>query len=672
MTNSQNSPPPCSESSMDLGKVHVLIPALNEEATIGNVIAQLKSKGLSKITVIDNGSTDQTAQVVKDSGAHVIHEARRSYGQACWSGMEQLSTDTEWVLFCDADGSDDLDQLDEFFKEAPNYDFLLANRRATKEGREQLSPVQSFGNWLSGTLIFLGWGAHFHDLGPLRMIRKERLDQIEMKDRGFGWTIEMQARAAELGLRYKELSAKYLPRKGGSSKISGTIRGSFMAGTIILSTLGKLWLQRPVIQNSLKVLSLIFLFAGLSLMLPNGDFRDPQQTRGFLIASGIASLGFILSWPIQQLSWKLFWTVATGSRVLLLFMYPGDDIFRYLWEGMIQNHGVNPYQVPPADPSLEYLRTEWWSQINHRSVAALYPPVTLFGFSILSLFSVSILFFKFSFVVAELLGIWLLSKRFDQRQLIIWGWNPLAIYCIAGGGHFEGWFLLALVVAWLWSDPLPDSPRRSTLSCLAFGVSIAIKLFSGPLAVWVMLRQLQKESWARFFIGGALAALPFTLAFLWINWPDPGMSLPGRGFAESARSASFFPWLTSLVWPESLKMNWIFAIPAGLATLWILFTTATLRQFAERFFFCFFLCSPAIHVWYFTWMVPFAVASQNLGTRLVCISGFLYFILQLHVHTDRGWTLEWWQRLLLWFPFIIGFVWSLRSELHSSKKEAPS
>ncbi|MEM7796544.1 MAG: glycosyltransferase family 2 protein, partial [Cyanobacteria bacterium P01_C01_bin.118] len=228
---------------MTLDNTIVIIPALNEAATIGNVVKTLRDQGLTHIRVVDNGSIDGTSPVAAQAGAEVVQEPIKGYGQACWRGLQSIPNTIEWILFCDADGSDDLSQLPELFARRHSHDLVLGNRRGTTAGRKQLSPVQNFGNWLSGSLIALGWGHRFQDLGPLRLIRRTALDQIGMRDRNFGWTVEMQARAVECGLRICEIPVNYLPRQGGQSKISGTLSGSFKAGTIILTTLTTLYWQ---------------------------------------------------------------------------------------------------------------------------------------------------------------------------------------------------------------------------------------------------------------------------------------------------------------------------------------------------------------------------------------------------------------------------------------------
>ncbi len=223
-------------NGIELDKVQVIIPAYNEKTTIGKVIERLQALGLQNIRIVNNASDDNTAAVAEKAGAEVMCEPVKGYGQACWTGYQTLSPDCEWVLFCDADGSDDLESLSDFFAVTDRFDFILANRRVSKSGRRAMTLIQNFGNAFAAALIHLGWGFRYHDHGPLRLIRRQSLESINMRDRNFGWTVEMQIRAIEYRLRVVEIPMSYLPRQGGQSKISGTVSGTIKAGSKILWT----------------------------------------------------------------------------------------------------------------------------------------------------------------------------------------------------------------------------------------------------------------------------------------------------------------------------------------------------------------------------------------------------------------------------------------------------
>jgi len=271
-------------------------------------------------------------------------------------------------LFCDADGSDDLSDLSPFWEHLESSDFILGNRRATESGRGNLTAVQNFGNWLSGFLMKLGWGKGFSDLGPLRLIRRDALTALHMQDENFGWTVEMQAKALDQKLKATEIPVNYLPRQGGTSKISGNFKASCQAGTIILSTLGKLWLERSMTQRLLTFLSILFLLIGSAVMGLLGDPASAEKGAYFFLGAGLMCVGFLLS--CLRNNWSIVWLfpVAILARLLLLPMPPGDDIWRYIWEGLIQAEGHNPYNTPPLSPELSHLRTEWWHLINHPHV----------------------------------------------------------------------------------------------------------------------------------------------------------------------------------------------------------------------------------------------------------------------------------------------------------------
>lgn len=219
----------------------VVIPALNEEATIADVVRNLRRKGLHRIRVIDNGSSDATVQRARAAGADVLNEPRCGYGQACRRGLENIPRGVAWILFCDGDGSDDLNDLDRMIATAENADLVIGNRLATKSGRDALTLVQRFGNQFVGKLIEHGWGFRFDDFGPLRLIRRDALETIDMRDRGFGWNVVMQIRALEAGLRIREIPVGYRVRQGGRSKISGNLLAAVCAGFGILQAVARLY-----------------------------------------------------------------------------------------------------------------------------------------------------------------------------------------------------------------------------------------------------------------------------------------------------------------------------------------------------------------------------------------------------------------------------------------------
>ncbi|MFZ5628120.1 MAG: glycosyltransferase family 2 protein [Spirochaetota bacterium] len=229
----------------DTGLISVVIPALNEERSIGLVISDLKDTARKTnlqlyIIVCDNGSTDQTAPVARKAGALVVQETERGYGAACLRGLAHLPAETEIVLFIDADYSDFPEEFPLLVRPIADgqAELVIGSRTAAGAVRERgsLTIQQRFGNWLSTFLIRLLYGVRYTDLGPFRAISAHALHSLDMRDRNFGWTVEMQIKAARMRLRSEEVPVSYRKRIG-ISKISGTIKGTVMAGTIILGTI---------------------------------------------------------------------------------------------------------------------------------------------------------------------------------------------------------------------------------------------------------------------------------------------------------------------------------------------------------------------------------------------------------------------------------------------------
>jgi glycosyltransferase involved in cell wall biosynthesis len=224
-------PPP-----LDIG---VIIPALDEEASIGLVVAGLAREGAGRILVVDNGSRDRTIERARAAGAEVVEEARRGYGSACLRGLSHYATaPPDVVVFADGDYSDypeDLTALLDPIREG-RADFVVGSRLKGGAPKDALTPQARFGNWLSCTLIWRLFGVAYTDLGPFRAITWTALEQLGMGDRDFGWTVEMQVKAAKQGLRALEVPVRYR-RRLGRSKISGTLSGSLRAGHKILWTI---------------------------------------------------------------------------------------------------------------------------------------------------------------------------------------------------------------------------------------------------------------------------------------------------------------------------------------------------------------------------------------------------------------------------------------------------
>ena len=217
--------------------IWVIIPAFNEEHSIAKVIAEIP-KTVTEIIVVDNNSTDQTSTVACKAGATVVHQKQMGYGYACLKGINHLKDkqqDGDIIVFLDGDYSDYPEELTSLVApiEKGNYDLVIGTRNNPLLQKGALTSQQRFGNALATRLMALFYGGKFTDLGPFRAISFEALDRLNMQDKTYGWTVEMQLKALKHKLEYTEVPVNYRPRIG-ESKVSGTIKGTIMAGYKIL------------------------------------------------------------------------------------------------------------------------------------------------------------------------------------------------------------------------------------------------------------------------------------------------------------------------------------------------------------------------------------------------------------------------------------------------------
>lgn len=424
------------------------------------------------------------------------------------------------------------------------------------------------------------------------------------------------------------------------------------------------------------VLSTILLIGGAAFLSPHGHVAEVATLHKFWLGAGVMGIGFALSWKLQQIPPIWFWGVAIATRLLLLPMEPGDDVWRYLWEGKIQTLGFSPYDLPPNAPELEAYRLAWWPKINHADVTAIYPPLTQLGFRLLAAISPSLTLFKFAFVLADLLICGLLSRRWGFIRSTLYAWNPMIIYTFAGGAHYDSWFMLPLVAAWFLIDSPPSTSSDSASSsspplgwfwsAFLVGVSVAVKWVSLPILgflVWRSLRQF--KVWQAVGIG-FVGILPMLLSALPFCRVDQCPLIPTESvFVAYGRSAELIPYFVAQLWPASLQANWIYLLPLVLFVIWLTLRADSFRQFAEWYWFGLLTLTPIIHFWYFPWIVPFAVPSQNWGVRLVSLSGFIYFVLPSRL---PDWRLTEMERLLLWLPFVLGWFWTHWQVVQAKRK----
>ena len=226
--------------------ISVVIPALNEEEPIENVVREVAATGMpNEIIVVDNWSTDRTAERAQEAGAQVV-TAPRGYGRACAAGVAAVRPECDLIVFLDGDGSD----RPEFIKQlvdpltAGTHDFVIGSRTRGRREPGSMNFQQIFSGRLAGWLMSILYGVRYTDMCPFRAIRREALAKLAMREETYGWNLEMQMKAARAGLRILEIPVAHRRRAGGESKVSGTLRGTFVAGARILVTFVRISLTK--------------------------------------------------------------------------------------------------------------------------------------------------------------------------------------------------------------------------------------------------------------------------------------------------------------------------------------------------------------------------------------------------------------------------------------------
>lgn len=217
-------------------KINVVIPAFNEELSIGKVVHAIPKDWIENIIVVNNNSTDKTQEVAALAGATVLLEKRKGYGYACLTGIEEAKKNkADIIVFLDGDFSDYPEEIPQVIEPIleQGMDMVIGSRATGKREKGSMTPQQVFGNWLATRLMKIFYGANFTDLGPFRAIKMDALEKLQMADKTYGWTIEMQIKAAKHKMNFCEVPVQYKKRIG-VSKVSGTVKGTVLAGIKII------------------------------------------------------------------------------------------------------------------------------------------------------------------------------------------------------------------------------------------------------------------------------------------------------------------------------------------------------------------------------------------------------------------------------------------------------
>lgn len=407
--------------------------------------------------------------------------------------------------------------------------------------------------------------------------------------------------------------------------------------------------------------ALVFL-SGTLVMLPQGSLHTPGSVPPFLAGAALMLAGFYIGLWKPRVPGVIIVAVALAARLLLLWQAPGDDIYRYIWEGKLLLNHVNPYLHAPDATALISLRDKIWESVGHKAFPAIYPPLAEWSFAVLALISPSVFFFKTAFALADLVTGALLWRRYGGSDTLFYLWNPLIVYSFAGGGHYDSFFILALVLGWLaWNAGKP------TQALLWLGAAVATKWMALPILGWAVWRLLQKSGPKTAITNGMAGIAP-----VFVSWAFTGLwttewtwHLYPEKFTEYARSAEWIPRIAGWLWEESRYHNSWFLSPVAVAWVIVILKARRFVPATEWSLFLAMIFSPLVHAWYFTWLMPFAVASRNPGSILLSASGFVYFAVY-HRTTAEGWVFRSWEVAMLWLPFVLGFIWTYLRRQHDN------
>ena len=648
---------------MPAPRIVVIIPALDEEQAIGEVVRGLPQV-VAEVIVVDNGSRDRTAEVARSAGARVVLESRRGYGQACLAGIAAAGG-ADVVVFVDGDRSDEPGQLTDVV--APilegRADLVIGSR-----SRGRRAPGAQPWHAILGTRLCVGLmnaltGARATDLGPFRAITAEALQKLDMRDRNYGWTVEMQVKAARAGLRVVEVPVDYRPRLG-RSKVSGTARGTIGAGTKIIATI-----LRYAVPSS-------FLLAAAGLVLTacvlSWASSPPPATRiaahlaslGVAFAAYLVALGASRGLPQRRLlaclGLALLWRAVLVAAPPLL----SNDINRYVWEGRVQVHGGNPYRWShrPESPRWAHLRDEVYEGLNHKDYTAVYPP--LFVLTTRAVVSVhdSFTAMKGFLVGCELLTLaalaFVLARRgLPPERLLVLAWSPLALVEIAGSGHSEAFAMLWLALALLALDA-----ERPLLSALAASAGFMSKFLPGLVAAaWV-----RRYRWWHVLTGAALAAV------LLVPYLDAQsrqtMLLSLAKYAQFWRfNETLFAPLAALLGSHEAAVRTGGLLTLALA-LWLAWRRAEPVAAATLVVVASLLLSPNVLPWYALWLLPLLVVRDEPAALLFTGTVSLAYLVYPAWQSGEPWTLGWPWRALEYGPPALVAWWSGAAARRSRRK----
>src|SRR5688572_5948221 len=417
--------------------------------------------------------------------------------------------------------------------------------------------------------------------------------------------------------------------------------------------------------------ALIALILGCASLNLFDDWTLEEMPVKFVAAGmlcGIAYFAAVANFPAAvrpRIQSGIFWAVAIILRLVVLPIEPGDDFWRYQWEGKIQQAGFNPYVHPPDDPQVESVRAEFpaWDKINHRDVRAIYPPGAELIFAALSRISDSPLFYKFLFTAADLATIALLLRLLGgaprYAHAAWYAWNPLVVYCFAGSAHFDSLMILPMTAGILFLTRVEtetDSRRKwwfALAASAAFGVAISVKLVPVLLLLCcVFALRLRAITLV------VSVAVPALLSLLY-GYPEIPIWDSLRQFAHVTRLNDLFWWLIEeTVWPNPRQKNYHYNVIIVICV--VLLSLLFFRNWKRGMLWALgiaLVLSPVLHPWYCTWILPLAAWRRSLTWPVLSISLFAYFLFWNERLFLLPWRAEPWMRLIIIVPPVVAALW---------------
>jgi hypothetical protein len=680
---------------MSAPRIAVVIPALDEEEAIGAVVREVPPV-VDEVIVVDNGSRDRTAAAAREAGATVVSEPRRGYGHACLAGIA-AAAGADVIVFLDGDRSDYPAQLVDVVRPILDgeADLVIGSR---SRGRREAGahPWHAVAGtracvWLMNRLT----GSRATDLGPFRAITADALRRLDMRDRTYGWTVEMQVKAARRGLRVVEVPVDYRPRLG-RSKVSGTLRGTIGAGTKIVATILLYALGRQPNDSADAPRAGEHRHVG-QLCSPKEPLGAGPATapRGawLLAAAGLVLTGCVAAWALEPppttrigphlglfgLAFAAYLVGLAASRGLsrrglllclgaafvwraVLVTTPpllSDDVYRYVWEGRVQLHGGNPYAWDdrPESPRWARLRDSVYSGVGHKGYTAVYPPLFLLASRAVVAVHDSVTAMKAFLVACELatlgaLALVLGRRRLPPERLLVLAWSPLAIVEIAGSGHNDAFAMLWMVLALLALEA-----DRPLLSALAASAGFMSKLLPGLVAA----------AWARRYrlwhvlAGGVLAAA------LVVVYLDPEakktMLLSLSKYARFWRfNETLFAPLAALLGSHgaAVRVGAVLSLGLALALAW---RRAEPAAAATAVVAAWLLLTPNVLPWYALWLLPLLVLRDEPAALLFTGTVSLAYLVYPAFDSGEPWSIGWGWRALEYGPCALVAAWPWAARL---------